>query len=234
MNFVRGITATLATFSLILVLLLTSVEVACYSDFDFYKKEYEKYQVTEELEMELDDVMHVTEEMMSYLKGDREDLVVDTKVSGEAREFFNDREKAHMEDVKELFAAGFRYRRMLLAVCVLSICFYVYYKGNWKLGLARAYQLGLILFTMISGVVAILFATNFTKYFVKFHEMFFDNDLWFLDPETDLLIRMLPEGIFADMAMRIGIIFALFLGVTFIFSMIWPKLFKDKKGLSIN
>ena len=40
------------------------------------KKEYEKYNVTEDLEMEMDDVMDVTEEMMAYLRGDREDLVV--------------------------------------------------------------------------------------------------------------------------------------------------------------
>lgn len=234
MNFVRGITATLATFSLILILFLTSAEVACYSDFGFYEKEYRKYQVAEELEMEHSDIMYVTKEMMSYLKGDRKDLVVDTKVAGEAREFFNDREKAHMKDVKDLFAGGFRMRRMLIGVFMLSICLYVYYKGNWKLGLARAYQLGLILFAIIGGILAILFATNFTKYFVKFHEMFFDNDLWLLDPQTDLLIRMLPEGFFVDMALRIGIIFVLFLAATFVFSMIWPKLFKDKKGLSIN
>ena len=40
---------------------------------------------------------------MAYLRGNREDLVVDTVVAGKPREFFNDREKAHMVDVQNLF-----------------------------------------------------------------------------------------------------------------------------------
>ena len=37
---------------------------------------------------------------------------------------------------------------------------------------------------------------------------FFDNDLWIFDPDEDYMIRMLPEGLFADMVVRIGVIFA--------------------------
>ena len=44
-----------------------------------------------------------------------------------------------------------------------------------------------------------------------FHELFFNNDLWILDPRTELLIRMLPEGFFFDMVVRIGWIFSVLL-----------------------
>ena len=37
--------------------------------------------------------------------------------------------------------------------------------------------------------------------------LFFTNDLWLFDPSTDLMIRMLPEGFFYDMVMRIGLYF---------------------------
>ena len=40
--------------------------------------------------------------------------------------------------------------------------------------------------------------------FTLFHEIFFTNDLWLFDPATDYMIRMLPEGFFYDMVMRIG------------------------------
>ena len=40
-----------------------------------------------------------------------------------------------------------------------------------------------------------------------FHEIFFTNDLWLFDPAEDYMIRMLPEGFFYDMALRIGGIF---------------------------
>ena len=38
-------------------------------------------------------------------------------------------------------------------------------------------------------------------------DSFFTNDLWLFDPETDYMIRMLPEGFFYDMVMRIGACF---------------------------
>ena len=42
-----------------------------------------------------------------------------------------------------------------------------------------------------------------------FHHLFFDNDLWILDPAKDNLINLLPEGFFSDTAFRIGEIFLL-------------------------
>ena len=49
---------------------------------------------------------------------------------------------------------------------------------------------------------------------------FFDNDLWLLDPATDLMIRMLPEGFFFDMVIRIGSIFIGMLAILLILSML--------------
>ena len=60
-----GMTAIL---SVIVILLISGFEIGIYSDFGWYEKEYEKYNVTEDLEMKMDDVMDVTEEMMAYLR----------------------------------------------------------------------------------------------------------------------------------------------------------------------
>ena len=64
MKSLRRITVVLASLCLFIVLLLTSFEVAIYGDneYKFYQKEYEKYQVQEKLDMEMDDIMYVTEE----------------------------------------------------------------------------------------------------------------------------------------------------------------------------
>lgn len=40
---------------------------------------------------------------------------------------------------------------------------------------------------------------------------FFTNDLWLFDPATDYMIRMLPEGFFADMVLRIALTFVVLL-----------------------
>lgn len=89
---------------LMIVFLITAVEAVAYWTPGYYKMEYEKYQVLDDLpEMTMDDLLSVTDEMMAYLRGNREDLHVFTTMGGEYREFFNAREIAHMEDVRGLF-----------------------------------------------------------------------------------------------------------------------------------
>ena len=78
---------------LMIVFLITAVEAVAYWTPGYYKMEYEKYQVLDDLpEMTMDDLLSVTDEMMAYLRGNREDLHVFTTMGGEYREFFNARE----------------------------------------------------------------------------------------------------------------------------------------------
>ena len=62
--------------------------------------------VTERVDMRLSDLLSVTDEMMDYLKGDRENLNVEAVIGGVQREFFNAKEKRHMQDVREAVFAG--------------------------------------------------------------------------------------------------------------------------------
>ena len=103
----------LFSFCLIVTLLITSVEAVTYWTPGYYEREYSKYNVTEDVHMEMDDLLDVTTEMMAYLRGNREDLHVPTIVDGQPREFFNDREIAHMEDVRGLFVGALVLRRDL-------------------------------------------------------------------------------------------------------------------------
>lgn len=203
MRAVHRIFTGLAAFSAIIVLLITSIELAIYMDFRFYEKEYKKYQVLDDLDMEMKDVMSVTHEMMDYLHGKKDDLVVMTKVDGEEREFFNDREKQHMVDVKNIFLGGVKMRNIAGILLIMSLAVLIFSKAKWKSLLAKWYM-GITCGLTVAGVgLGYLFSRDFNKYFVKFHEIFFDNDLWLLDPDTDLMIRMLPEGVFADFSVRI-------------------------------
>lgn len=74
-------------FSVIVILLISSFEIAMYSDFGVYEREYEKYNVLNDLDMTMEDTMHVTREMMAYLRGDREELSVVTTVEGVEQDF---------------------------------------------------------------------------------------------------------------------------------------------------
>jgi integral membrane protein (TIGR01906 family) len=57
----------------------------------------------------------------------------------------------------------------------------------------------------VAGLLLFLIARDFTAAFTVFHEIFFRNDLWILDPRTSLLIQIVPEPFFMDIALRIGV-----------------------------
>lgn len=218
MKVLHRMTGIIAGVATIVFLLITAFEIAAYSDYGWYEKAYEKYEVLDDLEMDMPHVMEVTKEMMAYLRGNRDDLVVQTVVDGEQREFFNDREKAHMVDVQELFLGGLWLRRGILLLIVLTIIILLKTKADWKKLLPQSFLIATASFITITAGAGALFLSDFNRYFTLFHEIFFDNDLWLLDPNTDLLIRMLPEGFFLDMVVRIGIIFLVLMSILLIIS----------------
>ena len=218
------------SFSIIAILLITSFEIAMYSDFSVYEKEYEKYDVLSDLDMTMEDVMHVTREMMAYLRGDRDTLSVVTTMEGTEQDFFNEQDRFHMGEVRDLFIGGLNIRTGAAAVALICLVFLVVSKARLRKILARSYQIALgitgaaVLFISIAAVV------DFNAVFVQFHHIFFDNDLWLFDPAEDYMIRMLPEGLFADMVLRIGILFVAGLVVLLIASIVAGRLAVRKKS----
>ncbi len=198
----------IAAFCVTFIVLITSVEAVVYFNDGYFEKEYTKYRVLERVHMEMDDLLYVTDEMMDYLKGEREDLVVNTIVNGEEREFFNEKEKRHMVDVQGLFLGAMALRRGACGLAVLCAAVLLWKKQG--LVLLRMLQWGIGLFIGGMAALGLIISTDFTKYFTIFHLIFFDNMDWYLNPKTDLLINIVPEGFFRDTAFLIA---ALFLGV---------------------
>ena len=91
---------------IIFVILISSFEIVLYSDMSVYRKEYEKYEVLDELDMTMDDAMYVTREMMDYLRGDKETLSVITEVEGKRQDFFNEQDRFHMREVRDILPEG--------------------------------------------------------------------------------------------------------------------------------
>lgn len=210
MQWIIGIAASAAV---MVILLITSFEAAMYLDFSYYQKEYEKYHVLEDLDMKMEDVMYVTEEMMAYLRGDRKELKVITTVEGKKIDFFNEQDRFHMEEVQGLFLGGIRLRKyasVLLVVCVLIL---LRRKENLFRILSKSWYIVLGIFLAMAALIGIMVLWNFDAMFLLFHELFFDNDLWIFDPNTDYMIRMLPEGLFFDFVFRIGSFFLIGMGM---------------------
>ena len=217
---------------LVVTLLITSVEAVAYWTPGYYEKEYTKYNVTETVHMEMNDLLDVTEEMMAYLRGDREDLHVPAIVDGQPREFFNEREIAHMKDVRGLFLGGLRIRSFCIRTAVLCLILLFAMKTDVSVILPRSICIGTGLFLGIVCLLAAVISTDFTKYFVIFHQIFFDNDLWLLDPATDLLINIVPEPFFIDTAARIALVFGISIALLFGGCLIWLWVHRKTRPLS--
>lgn len=219
------ILAIVAMFMLIIALLLTSFQIAIYGDpeYKFYEKEYTKYNVTESLNMEMEDVMIVTDHMMDYLIGREAELSIVTDVDGKEQDFFNEQDRLHMWDVQNLFLGGLKLRNILLIITAAIVILLGVKKAELKILLPNAYTKAFLVFVGILVFLGIAFTIDFTKCFTVFHEIFFTNDLWLFDPRTDYMIRMLPEGFFADMVVRIILFFLGFLGIVFTGMQVWKK-----------
>ena len=230
MKIIENTIAVAAMFALIIALLLTSFQVAIYGDpeYKFYEKEYAKYRVTESLNMEMEDVMTVTEYMMDYLIGKEAELSIVTDVDGKTQDFFNEQDRLHMWDVQNLFIGGLKIRTALLIVSALLILVLKKQKVKLKESIPKAYTRAFFMFVGILAFLGAAFYIDFTKCFTIFHEIFFTNDLWLFDPRYDYMIRMLPEGFFADMVVRIVMFFLAFLVGIFLIMQVWKKYEKNK------
>lgn len=212
----------------LLILLFASLELTL-NENDFFEKEYTKYNVADNVNMQMEDLLYVTEQMMDYLYDKRENLDIETMIAGQQREFFNEKEKAHMKDVKDLFMKAKMIRRVCIFIIVGGFAFFAYSKNKKWFYPSNAFQIVTGVFLCVTAILFVLASTNFTKYFYLFHEIFFTNDLWLLDYKTDLLINIVPEPFFVDTATKTGILFITAVAILFIINTIQLKLIKKHK-----
>ena len=231
MKKVHTIIGTLAMLVLIFILLITSFHIAIYGDseYKFYEKEYEKYNVLESLNMEMSDVMEVTDLMMAYLIGEEPELSIVSMVDGKEQDFFNEQDRLHMWDVKNLFLGGLKLRAAAIPVFAILIVVLMALKADLKDILPKSYYRALAICAVLVALLAAFIMTDFNKVFVIFHEIFFTNDLWLFDPRTDYMIRMLPEGFFYDMVIRIGSLFVFGLVALGVFSRVMQRFLNKTK-----
>ena len=128
-----------------------------------------------------------------------------------------------MFDVMNLFIGGLKIRTGLLIVTAVIVVILGIRKADLKNLLPKAYTIAFGIFLAILAFLGIAFTMDFTKCFTIFHEIFFTNDLWLFDARYDYMIRMLPEGFFADMLFRILKFFVGLLGWVLAFMILWKK-----------
>ncbi|AMC93469.1 hypothetical protein AOC36_05590 [Erysipelothrix larvae] len=209
--YVSGIVA------LIFSLLLTVISITAFN-LVFFTKMYHQLNTAETMRMSEEDLDKATAVLLEYIKGTRDSIDLVVNVNGYDVEMFNAREKAHMVDVRDLYQnammvrTGLALYAAILALIAMGLNHYNDLAQNRK-----NLQNALIISGMIIGGIAFYAFIDFNAFWTQFHEVFFSNDLWLLDPRTDRMIQMFPEPFFSAMVQRIVIafisLFAVIMGV---------------------
>ena len=166
----------------------------------FYAQQFEENLSYLEANVSQQQLNQVIDHVLRYLWGQENDMQLTiTYLDNSTGLAFSEREIAHMVDVKLLFVQGRRLTMICFGVGIALLTYFILQRKKIHYSLMTTIRntlLGILVTFALIGIYAVM---NFTQAFVYFHEIFFTNDLWLLNPD-DLLIIMLPESLFATIA----------------------------------
>lgn len=176
----------------------------------FFRWQFERLEIAYNVQISDADLQHVTTQLLDYMRGNRESLdSIYATVAGQERDFFNDVEKRHMMDVRNLYNIAYTTRNVSFFLFVGLALGMALLRMPLLYVLARCTREVIAAFLLIGFIVAGFTAANFARAFDIFHLMFFPyNTDWMLNPTQDLLVNIVPAGFFAHIAIFIGTIMA--------------------------
>lgn len=198
----KKVLTILMIISISLTLLLFALENSAYS-LNYYMGAFEKNNTVAETGKTMDELKEISMALIDYLKGKGGDELLVPH--------FNDREVSHMEDVQILFDYGRVLKYISGSIALATFAYFLIKDSKASLGKRLFY--GLFSNHIILILMAFIIAADFTKYWTVFHHIFFTNDLWLLNPETDLMIQMLPEPFFIGIIIKMVLSFFAYLSI---------------------
>ena len=189
----------------VLLLLVNGSITWAINDSGLYNRGFEKYSISLYTGITDADLRQAGADIRHYFNSGDEPLAVRTRIFGEERDIFNQREVVHMRDVKGLIRGVYLFAGGALAY-ILAVAI-----GGFA-GFGRAFTGQLARFLLWGGLLTLgllvlfgLFAVvGFDSLFLMFHQLSFSNNFWQLDPSRDYLIIMFPQGFWFDATMRVA------------------------------
>ena len=170
-----------------------------------YSYGFDKYDSPSRTDIERSELLSAARQIRDYFNNDEDRLDVRVVQEGVLQSIFDQRETLHMQDVKGLVrdvywiqeVAGVYLALFALVGLLVVGRGFVSELGRY-LRFGGSATLGLVALVGIGALV------GFERLFLAFHQVSFSNDLWQLDPRTDDLIKMFPEGFFLDATLLIA------------------------------
>ncbi|MBA7681490.1 hypothetical protein ES703_89829 [subsurface metagenome] len=166
-----------------------------------YKYGFEKYNVSQTTGIAEVELEKAATGLISYFNSGEEDISLTVIKDGKPLKLFNQREVAHLRDVKGLIWLDYW---VLLGTLIYTLSYagasLFWRRGRYwqRLAWGMVSGGGITLALMLAMGLGILF--GFDQLFLQFHLFSFANELWQLDPARDYLIMLFPGGFWYDAA----------------------------------
>ncbi|MDP2892163.1 MAG: TIGR01906 family membrane protein [Bacillota bacterium] len=188
---------------LILAWMLTAVQI-CVFDQAFYKDQYEKLGLQSYSRLSEQDYQNAVKDLLEYTLGSKQQIDVQGELDGKVQSIFNEKEKAHMADVRFLYDRAMDIRNAAVIIATVLLAFGIFLSAKKTLKrLAASFLIATGAFAAFIGALSIWAAADFNGFWTAFHNVLFTNQLWQLDPATDTMIRMFPQELFSALVAQI-------------------------------
>ncbi len=188
-----------------LALVLTNVQLA-FNSLWLYEYGFERYQVATYTGIPRSDLIAASEGMIDFFNSKDEFPEIRVFKGGQRSTLFNAREVQHLSDVRDLLNRLMAIRTTAaLYIIIYSVVVISFLRGKSILVLSSQViksGIGTVVGLMLFAVVSLF---GFDQLFLQFHLISFSNDLWRLNPSTDYLLLMFPQGFWFDAAMLVGL-----------------------------
>ncbi len=182
------------------VMLLTASISWAVNSLWLYQYGFDKYGISQTTGLDPSELDKAATGLIDYFNSDDETISLTVMKDGRSFTLFNEREVAHLSDVKGLFRLVYR---VLLGTTIYALVYVGLSFLLWRdrRQLARGLFGGSCLTLALMLALGLGTLLNFEWLFRQFHLISFTNELWMLDPTRDYLIMLFPQGFWYDAAL---------------------------------
>lgn len=205
MQLIRQIAALLFIIALPVALVTTNVRIIM-NEPRIYTYATDHYHTTEMTHISRSELLRASGELRDYFNNEEDTLFIRVVTRGQSVSLFNDRETAHLRDVKNVFQTTF----LAQEAAIIFIMSYVVLVFLWARErslrrLAREVLTSGIASLVVLLAFGIVALTGFDAAFNRFHVIAFTNGNWEFDPRTDHLIQMFPDAFWRDVTLWVAL-----------------------------
>ena len=176
--------------------LLCSVAASSVTNESLMKQGFLQYAETAEMNVPASRYGDYAHAIAEYLNGKGDAPKIADAETGALVNAFSEKENLHLRDVRGLvdLLKAVRWIGGGLAVAVIAVLYWKQKRdrAGFLADLVRGFALSALFLLLCFSALAVWGVIDFEGLFVAFHKIAFTNDLWLLNPHTDLLLALMP------------------------------------------